>query len=52
MDMGLLDIVLKQKNLIRYAKNQEEYHKKQHSADQLKQILGKLGIEYDEKYFI
>ncbi len=39
-------------NLIRYVKNQEEHHKKQNSTDELKEILHKFGVEYDEKYFI
>ncbi len=39
-------------NLISYVKNQEEHHKTQSSADELKQILEEFKIIYDEKYFI
>ena len=37
--------------LVNYVKNQEEHHKTQNSADELRQMLDELKVPFDEKYF-
>ncbi len=36
--------------LIRYIENQEEHHRKVSFQEEYRRLLGKYGIEYDEKY--
>ena len=38
--------------LVNYVKNQEEHHKTQNSADELRQMLDELKVPFDEKYFL
>jgi putative transposase len=35
-----------------YIANQEAHHGKQSFVDELRDLLGKAGIEYDEKYLL
>ena len=35
-----------------YIANQEEHHRKQSFADELKELLAKAGVEYEEKYLL
>lgn len=37
--------------IIEYIKNQEQHHRAETSATELKRLLTETGIEYDEKYF-
>ena len=36
----------------RYIENQEEHHRKQSFIDELKELLEKVGISYDEKFLL
>ncbi len=36
----------------KYIANQEEHHRKESYEDELRELLGKAGIEYDEKYLL
>jgi REP element-mobilizing transposase RayT len=38
--------------LIEYVKNQEIHHRVKSSRDELFELLGENGIDYDEKYFV
>jgi hypothetical protein len=37
--------------MVAYIRNQEEHHKKESSADELRRILQECGIEYDPRFF-
>jgi REP element-mobilizing transposase RayT len=37
-------------SVIEYIKNQEEHHRRMPFRDELRQLLAKYGIEFDEKY--
>ena len=37
--------------IVEYIKNQETHHTKETASDELKRLLSKAGIEYDQKYF-
>jgi REP element-mobilizing transposase RayT len=37
--------------VVAYVHNQEEHHKRESSADELRRILEECGIEYDPRYF-
>ena len=36
----------------KYIERQEEHHRKQSFIDELKELLGKHGIQYDPKYLL
>ena len=37
--------------MVEYIKNQEEHHRNESSADELKRLLAETGIEYNAEYF-
>ncbi|TXF88871.1 IS200/IS605 family transposase [Neolewinella aurantiaca] len=39
------------RNLILYAENQEAHHRKENSSNELRRLLHKNGVEFDEQYF-